>query len=1541
VFLGLSLSISASSAVGQQTNFNFGSEQITFLDPTASKRYEWTSGDSLIANIDIAGKIGSITGSKNKVVIPEVKVFGNTIVPEVRADTRTGLRFTTDIDAYAGVVFSAGMTTGGNGISASINAGPQLSLPSQVRAGRFFDITGTTDFGANSSFDLGLPTLDAGLDVVIGGEASGKLEYGLFPLTGYTVGNFDFNLPDITLPVFDFNLDLNLPKLPDFGFLPSLPDFSIPDIIPESDKDDALFRKQLPTIDPLKPGAPPTLLSAGEVVLVNPAASAQSTTETDGNALVKTTKGDLLRLGIDIDGIISYATTGVSFTGLEVQVKPGTVNLATVGYDTIDVKYGIEVGYELESRLDTYLQATLNFVDPITGAPVDVLVKDSGGSTASSSYSGRWDQLPDLALLNDNDVQIDVDFTGLERAITQKGALTLGDYMELKALSAKASVLGGIASINLGPLFYKKLELAGEFAAFDIFEDTLVLSDLGLVDGLWDGSVLIDAIENTDTYMQNAPASLNDPSTFSRLDDHTPLADFSDKIIGIGIGSNSSTSPDDYQAVDFVDEGIQTKVRSEVDVTISPILGVVGGKPGIGGFPIKPGPGTPGGNPCGLICTKFSLPVPVTNPDVSEIIHAGGLLVGEGSTYTNKGVRRFNLFSIENDGEINNDGWLDIDGDQVVISGSGTIFFGAKDDREGDASGSLVAKGIVNGEGHTLDFSGDGKYGDPLTANEARELARQVLDNNLIKPLPIIPGEPSAKPTSQTHTVERNAAVDFNGYQALTRDGHQLGSSAAGSSFQNRGTLNVRGATLHLSGNTQVANDETGLIEVRDGAWKNGSSNVFATGLLDINSSNIDFVNKGEFYVHGNSTGIVSRDIDGGDSTAGLFRAGAGGEIVVRRFGNDPTNTLDDKLNFIAEDGGVIDFQNQVDVVSGAHVLLKTELGGTINLNGLERGNQSSSIMIENFGLLDVQSGRSSLRPTGGALAPCVGACPPPPPPAIEPIDLNNQGTVRIHAGAVFGFDVEITDYREGGASFDGGTWELLGANTRFFNTGNISNPSQTAVMDIQVREVFGNAGNFDDLIFDELRNDNGEVVSTSDIGTLDTRLVYNNANVTLSGAAKFDYFNTVEVNRGTLNLRNQHQFNTASSFTNEGGTTSVESGAGLHLNGPLFVNGGNVSFTGNSEFSVTSQLVEQTNGELARRSVEVNGGALFLEEGTKVSDSLINRSRTDGLLLRSGHAWVVRDSVTTNELGEEVITPGLIDLDIKSNNGVAGVARNDGYVEIAGSEAKFEGLEETLLYQHGTLVVSDGKIYESPNNYFRNANTTEIKGGQFLIENGQFRNDGALLVDENSFLSVDFFNLLTGTADIAGVVNANHTFIDLNNTSLFLSGLLKTQSLELPDNFSLSGLELNGGTLLTESLNGSLTLLDTVFAPGQSIGSAVIEGDYAQSGESVLQIEWGQNGADYLEILGTASLGGKLEVKLLDDFIPEIGESIEFLAAQLFLGGFDLENLITPAGINRAFAFRTAAGKGFLDVMAAPVPLPPAFWLFACALIPLIRQRR
>ncbi len=1351
------------------------------LLPEAS--YSFSSGDALIATFGGAGSIGAIAGGKNVVVIPEITAFGQTVVPEITADTRSGLRVSTAFDGYAGIELSAGVEIGGGGLDLGFNAGPRLTLPTEIRAGQFFDLRGDMFVSdAHFDLDLGLPSLNAGLDLVMGGSANGKIEYGLFPVAGYKVGEFNFNLPDIRLPVIDLNWDLNLPEFPAFNFL--------------SDPRTAAVRVKLPPNNPA--------LSAGEIAFVSPTDSAVSKTTVEDNAIVTTTTGELLRLGLDLDGLASFAVSGASFTGLEIPVEVNEVKLATLKYDTIDVKYGLELGYEVENRIDTFLEMTLNFLDPDSdpAAPTakSVLTRSGDSVEMRTSWSGRWDELPSLSLIDASDVLLDIEFTGLKRELTQSATLTLSDYMELSALLLKATIVPGV-SATLGPLYYKKLELAGELGAFELFENTITLTDFGLAAGFFDDQVLLEALPANDAYLTGArgrggPSGTLNPLEFSLLSSHAvaSAADAPDMVAAIAENRDREPTRGDFDAVTY-------RVTDSADRTFA-----------------------------GLYLPEDSRLVLDDGRDEIDFtarlnnIENDGLIDGTPYLSENGSLR---LLSVEGDGAL-------------TISGNGEIRFGR--------SGGLAAGILINGAGHTISF-----------------------DHNTLP-------DPAAR------------GWMLNGTETIFNDG----------------TIRARFGGVLNPVAEEIDNADTGTIAAYAGSVINLTSELRNKGLI---------LADGE----GSTVNVTTRDIYGGfDGGTGTFAADNGGAITFTGEANSPVSgpelELRRSLEFIAGDGATITFNHLVTLVGEKNDFI-TDPGGTIVLNGLHRDFSDTGIQITNRGLLDVVSGRTTLREPGSL---CSGSdCATGSSAKIEPLDLINEGTVRVHAGAEFAFDVNIVDYAEGGATLAGGTWEVLGENTWF--TNNSETTGSTAVIDVRVGEVFGNAAMFADLTFDETVDPETGEINITGISDLNTELAVNEANVILSGAARFDYFNTVAVNRGTFELHNQRSFTTAGDYTNDGGTTLVDSGAELRVAGDLTVNGGTVRFAATSGFRADN--------------VEVNGGSLVIAEGTNVDPVLVQAFSAEsgpgaGLRLPAGHTWIVRDNVTVGADGSETVTPGLIDLAIRTfpdpenPAGLQGVTDNDATVIIDGAQAEFRGFESRLDRNTGSLTLRGGKVFDTDVPSFTNGTggTLNLEGAQFLITDGLFSNaGGSVNIDATSYLEADTLRMTSGEMTLAGVVRTNQALF-YGGTLAFTDGVLYTASVLTTDDFTVAG-----GTLYAKEFDGSLVVESGVFAPGQSIADSTVDGDFLLDTGGLLEIEWSSEDADFLAITGTASLAGTLQISLLDGFVPEVGASLEFLTAASILGGFDLIDTI-PGASGLAFAVRADGGSLFIDVTA--VPLPGAVWL-------------
>lgn len=81
-------------------------------------------------------------------------------------------------------------------------------------------------------------------------------------------------------------------------------------------------------------------------------------------------------------------------------------------------------------------------------------------------------------------------------------------------------------------------------------------------------------------------------------------------------------------------------------------------------------------------------------------------------------------------------------------------------------------------------------------------------------------------------------------------------------------------------------------------------------------------------------------------------------------------------------------------------------------------------------------------------------------------------------------------------------------------------------------------------------------------------------------------------------------------------------------------------------------------------------------------------------------------------------------------------------------------------------------------------------------------------------------------------------------------------------------------------------------FGPGASAGTLTLEGDYLQEPDGTLEIELGGlvpgTEHDVFVVTGAASLAGRLEVHLINGFVPQIDDSFEVLQAGSISGTFD-----------------------------------------------------
>ncbi len=374
------------------------------------------------------------------------------------------------------------------------------------------------------------------------------------------------------------------------------------------------------------------------------------------------------------------------------------------------------------------------------------------------------------------------------------------------------------------------------------------------------------------------------------------------------------------------------------------------------------------------------------------------------------------------------------------------------------------------------------------------------------------------------------------------------------------------------------------------------------------------------------------------------------------------------------------------------------------------------------------------------------------------------------------------------------------------------------------------------------------------------------------------------------------------------------------------------------------------------------------VRKGTEVYGHLINQQDAD---------WTV---------GVELynFSGGTVD-----NHGVMtnrGVFINQGAFNNTG---EFYDQESMYLQGNGTvqndgefLITNGGALYQTAGSLVNNGNLQFVDGSYSftggVIENygaisggdaGQFVSDGSGSISNSGLfnvsdgVSVGSFENHAGEANIGqdltaqtirndgGAMNVRGEIVPAHLIELS-AGSINASQIDLG---SASEMSFTGGRLSVIRFYGDLVNAGGTLAPGNSPGMTDIAGNYEQLIDAVLEIEIGglSRGVeyDYLNVQGSAALGGTLAVSLFDFgdglFMPGAGDVFDIVSAETLIGRFDL---FDPAILDDGLAWNLDYiyddfGTDFvrLSVVAGPVPEPFSISLIGIGLYGLgfVRRRR
>ena len=270
-----------------------------------------------------------------------------------------------------------------------------------------------------------------------------------------------------------------------------------------------------------------------------------------------------------------------------------------------------------------------------------------------------------------------------------------------------------------------------------------------------------------------------------------------------------------------------------------------------------------------------------------------------------------------------------------------------------------------------------------------------------------------------------------------------------------------------------------------------------------------------------------------------------------------------------------------------------------------------------------------------------------------------------------------------------------------------------------------------------------------------------------------------------------------------------------------------------------------------------------------------------------------------------------------------SGVITNTGDLSITSSSNKT--LDATLTNTgnivHNSSII--GEIFLVDGAVINNNNSYEFQQGDieddFLgLDNGLFNNSGTLTKTtvNTASICVDFIN--TGTVIIE---EGTLSFCDIftqNNGQFSLRG--GNATIDAFNNAVFNGGTFGGFGTFTGNINTS-TILDIGYFNNTEYGQFIIDGNYTETNSSNIDIEIGgyTSGTefDFLDITGVANFDGTLNVTLLNNFVPVLGDTFEIINFGSYTGALEFTNVSINNDLQ--FDIQYFADKIILVVEEAP----------------------
>jgi hypothetical protein len=695
----------------------------------------------------------------------------------------------------------------------------------------------------------------------------------------------------------------------------------------------------------------------------------------------------------------------------------------------------------------------------------------------------------------------------------------------------------------------------------------------------------------------------------------------------------------------------------------------------------------------------------------------------------------------------------------------------------------------------------------------------------------------------------------------------QVGLGSGGNAFTliNHGTIDAN-QSVALNVNPGNGTTSNGLLEATSGATLNLGGSFTNTGGTILSTGSGSVVNLGLSTITGGTLTTASGGaMYSGNSTLSGLAISAGSTVTTA---DNSTTTLTGTIT----NNGTIALNSVGDntnlVLSGGAAVELTS-GSSITMSNFAPnriyGSGSDTLKVDSGATIQ-GSGLVGLGSGGNAFALINHGT----------IDANQSVALNVNPGngTTSNGLLEATS----GATLNlGGSFTNTGGTILSTGSGSVVNLGLSTITGGTLTTTSGGAMYSNNSTLSGLAISAGSTVTTSDNNTTTlTGTITNNGTIALNSAGD----NTNVVLSGNVVLGGTGQLVMSDYAQNRiygaTGTEQLTNGANHTIEGSGQLGVGQLSFVNNglvlANQSVALSLLPNSTGATNNGIFQVNSGSSLIVNGT-LTNFTTATTLTGGTY--NVYSW-------TMQLPGNVVT-------------------NAATILLDGAT--------------GTPNLNNGSGTSALANFTNNA-----AAGSFTIQNGAN-------FTSPSTASTPFAN--------AGAVNigANSTFALGGANAYFQSG--GTTYLEAATSILHGSVTLNGGLLEGfGTVQGNLSNLGGTVHPGDGPGILSVTGTYSQGSSGTFDVliggqNAGSSGYSELVITGTGSLGGTLDVDLLNGFTPYNGETFTILtSAGLNASVFSAYNGLQEGNVTFTVAY--THDDVILDAsVASAVPEPSSLVIF------------